>query len=176
MYRVGQEAALLDPGVDGRWLVAIGAAGGALNLVYLPMGSGTPLAFPGVIGTSALIGFGLFLLVNQRREALRRNERGAVAKRQSGAPGTRQLEIERFGAMAVYGIAEQQVVVRGFRKTMARLTAPTLLHDHVIIYKVVIMYEPGGAGREQAVAAIRSAAERAMSDLSRRNRPKRTAV
>ena len=99
-----------------------------------------------------------------------------LAKRQSGAPDTGQLEIERLGATAVYGVTKQQVVVRGFKKTTAQLTALTLLHDHVIIYKVATMYGPGGSGRAQGLAAIRSAAERAMSDLSRRNRPKRSTV
>ena len=99
-----------------------------------------------------------------------------LAKRQSGAPDTGQLKIERLGATAVYGVTKQQVVVRGFKKTTAQLTALTLLHDHVIIYKVATMYGPGGSGRAQGLAAIRSAAERAMSDLSRRNRPKRSTV
>ena len=98
-----------------------------------------------------------------------------LAKRHGGAH-IRQLEIERLGATAVYAITEHDVVVRGFAKTTARLTALTLLHDHVIVYKVATMYGSGGQGREQALAAIRSAAERAMADLSRRNRPKRTTV
>ena len=99
-----------------------------------------------------------------------------LAKRQAGAPDARQLEIERFGSTSVYGITEQQVVVRGFIKTTARLTALTLLNDHVVVFKVSTMYGPDAAGREEAIAAIRSAARRAMSDLSRRNRPKRTTV
>ena len=99
-----------------------------------------------------------------------------LAKRQRGAPDSRQLEIERLGATAAYAITEQDVVVRGFAKTTARLTALTLLHDHVIVYKVATMYEADGIGREEALSAIRSAAERAMSDLSGRNRLKRTTV
>ena len=99
-----------------------------------------------------------------------------LATRQSAEPGARQIEIKRIGSMAVYGITEKQVVVRGFPKTTVHLTALTLLHDHVVIYKVATMYGPNGSGREQAVTAIRSAAERAMSDLTRRNRPRRTAV
>ena len=99
-----------------------------------------------------------------------------LENRQGAQPGARQIEIERIGSAAVYGITEHEVTVRGFEKTSARLTALTLLHDHVVIYKVATMYAPGATERDQAIAAIRIAAARAMSDLERRNRPRRTPV
>ena len=59
-------------------LLTVGAMGGIVSFVYIPIATGGPLTQPGVAGASVLLGFGVFFLVKRRASSLKSGQRGAA--------------------------------------------------------------------------------------------------